>query len=113
MNSVSSIALSAMNVANARMARSAQNVANVNTDAYEAQRQVVREQRNGGVTSTETPTYAPHPTYERGAEEVLGSNTDLVSETVEQLGAAQQLKASIALLKTDQDMMKSVLDIKA
>lgn len=113
MNSVSSIALSAMNVANARMARSAQNVANVNTVGYEAQRPVVQEQRNGGVTSSESPTYAPHPTFERGGEEALGSNTDLVSETVEQLGAAQQFKASLALLRTDQDMMKSLLDIKA
>ena len=102
-----------MTVASARMARSAANVANVNTDGYEAQRQVAREQANGGVSSASTPTYAPHPTYERGAEEVLGSNTDLISETVEQIGAAQQFKAAISLLKTDQEMQKSLLDIKA
>jgi flagellar basal-body rod protein FlgC len=113
MNSVSSIALSSMRFATARLERSAQNVANVNTDGYEAQRAVAREQQNGGVSGTTTPTYAPHPAFERGAEEVLGSNTDLVSETVEQLGAAQQFKASIALLKTDQEMQRSVLDIKA
>lgn len=113
MNSVSSIALSSMTVASARMARSAANVANVNTDGYAAQREVARDQANGGVSSEAAPTYAPHPTFERGAEEVLGSNTDLVSETVEQLGASQQFKAAIALLKTDQEMQKSLLDIKA
>jgi flagellar basal body rod protein FlgG len=113
MNPVSSIALSSMSVASARLARSAHNVANVNTDGYEAERSVVREARNGGVTSSSEPTHAQHPTFERGADEVLGSNTDLISEQVEQLGAVQQFKASIALLKTDQEMTQSVLDLKA
>ncbi|HET6337485.1 MAG TPA: flagellar basal body rod C-terminal domain-containing protein [Polyangiales bacterium] len=113
MNPVSSIALSSMSFASARLTRSAENVANVNTNGFEAQRQVAREALNGGVTSTTEPTYAPAPTFERGAEEVLGSNTDLISETVEQLGAMQQFKASIALLKTDQEMQKSLLDINA
>jgi flagellar basal body rod protein FlgG len=113
MNPVSSIALSSMSVASARLARSAHNVANVNTDGYEAERSVVREAPNGGVTSSSEPTHAAHPTFERGADEVLGSNTDLISEQVEQLGAMQQFKASIALLKTDQEMTQSVLDLKA
>jgi flagellar basal body rod protein FlgC len=113
MNSVSSIALSSMRFASARLERSAQNVANVNTDGYEAQRAVARAQPNGGVSGSTVPTYGPHPSFDSGAGEVLGSNTDIASETVEQLGAAQQFKAAIALLKTDQDMMKSVLDIKA
>ena len=113
MNSVSSIALSGLRFASTRLARSAQNVANVNTNGYEAQREVAREQPNGGVAGTTEPTYAPHPTYDLSGEEVLGSNTDLVSETVEQLGAAQQFKASLALLRTDQELTKSLLDIKA
>ena len=113
MNSVSSIALSSMSVANARLTRSAENVANVNTDGFRAQRTVAREARSGGVTSVAEPTYAPAATFERSAEEVLRSDTDLVSETVEQLGAMQQFKASIALLKTDQEMQKSLLDINA
>src|SRR3569832_2005188 len=99
MSPISSIALSSMSFASARAARSAQNVANVNTDGYEAQREVAREALHGGVTGSTQPTYAPAPTYERGADEVLGSNTDLISETVEQLGALQQFKASVALLK--------------
>lgn len=102
-----------MSVASARLARSAENVANVNTDGFQAQRAVAREALNGGVTSATEPTYAPAATFERSAEEVLGSNTDLVSETVEQLGALQQFKASVALLKTDQEMTQSLLDIKA
>jgi flagellar hook protein FlgE len=37
----------------------------------------------------------------------------VVSETVEQLGAKQQFQASIALLRTDDQMTRSLLDIKA
>lgn len=113
MNSISSVALSSMSVASARLARSAQNVANVNTDGYEAERTVAQEVRGGGVSSTSVLTGAAHETFERRADEVLGSNTDLISEQVEQLGAVQQFKASIALLKTDQELTQSVLDLKA
>ena len=113
MNSVSSIALSAMSHASARLTRSAHNVANVNTDGFEASRTVAREAPNGGVSSAVQPAYASAPSYGRGAEEVLGSSTDLVSETVEQISALHQFKASVALLKTDQEMTKSLLDIRA
>jgi flagellar basal-body rod protein FlgC len=113
MNPVSGIALSGMTVATARLGRSAQNVANINTDGFQAEREVAREQAGGGVTSTHGPTYAPAPLYQRDGREVSGSNTDVISETVEQLGAAQQFKASLALLRTQDEMTKSVLDIKA
>jgi flagellar basal body rod protein FlgC len=109
-NSVSSIALSGLSLATERLARSAQNVANVDTPGYEPQSVVAVSQAGGGVTSAAS---APQPTFERGRDEVLGSGTDMISETAEQLGAAQQFKASIALLKTDQDMMQSLLDLKA
>jgi flagellar basal-body rod protein FlgC len=102
-----------MNLASERLARSAQNVANVNTPGYQAEHVVASPQAGGGVSGTSQPTYSPAPTFERGREEVLGSNTDMISETAEQLGASQQFKASIALLKTDQDMMQSLLDLKA
>ena len=109
MNSVSSIALSAMRVATASLAQSAQNVANVNTPGYEPDSVEAVDQAGGGVTSA---LRAPAPTFDRSQDEVLGSNTDMISETVTQLGASQQFKASIALLKTDQDMTQSLLDLK-
>ena len=113
MNSVSSIALSAMSFASTRLARSAHNVANVNTNGFEASRAVAREVPNGGVAQAVQSTYTASGGFARGAEEVLGSSTDLVSETVEQLSAVHQFKAAIKLLETDQEMMKSVLDIRA
>jgi flagellar basal body rod protein FlgC len=113
MNSVSSVATSMMSLASERLARSAQNVANVNTDGYQAEQVVAHDLPNGGVAGTTSPTRAASPTFERSQGEVLGSNTDLISETVEQLGASQQFKAAVSLLQTDQDMMKSLLDIKA
>ena len=113
MNSVSSIALSAMSYASSRLARSAHNVANVNTEGFQASRVVAREVTNGGVTGTVQPTYTSAGTLSDGGESALGSSTDLISETVDQISAIHQFKASVALLKTDQEMMKSVLDIRA
>jgi flagellar basal body rod protein FlgG len=113
MNSLSSIALSGMSLASARVARSALNVANVNTDGFQAERQVAREQAGGGVTSTSQRTNAPATTYQRDGTLVVGSNTDEITETVEQLGAVQMFKASLALLRTQDEMMRSLLDIKA
>jgi flagellar basal body rod protein FlgB len=99
-----------MSLASKRLAQSAQNVANVSTPGYEPESVVAVDQAGGGVTSA---LGAPAPTFERGRDEVLGSGTDMISETAEQLGASQQFKASIALLKTDQDMTQSLLDLKA
>ena len=113
MNSISSIARSALTFASTRLAQSAHNVANVNTDGFQADRTVGREVKNGGVSATTVPTYGPAPTYERDGEQVVGSNTELVSETVDQIGALHHFQAAIALLKTDQEMTRSLLDIKA
>lgn len=109
MNSVSSIALSSMSHASARLSRSAHNVANVNTAGFEAQRVVASEAPNGGVTSQTQPTYDAAMSY----QDVIGSNTDLISETVEQISSLHQFKAAVALLKTDQEMMSTLLDVKA
>ena len=114
MNSVSSIALSSMTYASQRLARSAHNVANVNTDGFQAKEVVAREVPQGGVTSVTRPTGGAPAVYQGDdGSAVLGSNTDLISETVGQLSAMHQFKASVALLKTDQEMMKSLLDVKA
>jgi flagellar basal body rod protein FlgC len=110
---ISSIALNSLTYASKRLEASARNVANVNTPGYEPERAVAKSAAGGGVTTTLQPQYAPSTAGDLTADEVLGSNTDLISEQVEQIGAAQQFKASISLLKTDQEMTQSLLDIKA
>jgi flagellar hook protein FlgE len=110
---ISSIALNSLSYATKRLETSARNVANVNTSGFQAQRAVAKEAAGGGVQTTLEPTNAPPASYDLTADEVLGSNTDLISEQVEQLGAAQQFKASLSLLQTDQETTQSLLNIKA
>jgi flagellar basal body rod protein FlgC len=110
---ISSIALNSLTYASKRLEASARNTANVNTAGYEPQRAVATQAPGGGVSTTLLPQYAPSTAGELTAGEVLGSGTDLISEQVEQIGAAQQFKAAVSLLKTDQEMTQSLLDIKA
>lgn len=110
---ISSIALNSLTYASKRFEASARNTANVNTAGYEPQRAVATPAPGGGVSTSLQPQYAPSTAGELTAGEVLGSGTDLISEQVEQIGAAQQFKAAVSLLKTDQEMTQSLLDIKA
>jgi flagellar basal body rod protein FlgG len=113
MTRVGDIARSGLSVATARVGRSAHNVANVNTDGFKAERVVSEEAENGGATYTSTPVETPAPTYERDGRQVTGSNTDLVDETVEQIGGANAFKANLAVLKTDEEMQRTLIDMKA
>lgn len=113
MTRVGDIARTGLAAAGARVGRSAHNVANVNTDGFRAERVVTEEVREGGVTYTATPVETPAPTYDRDGREVTGSNTDVAQETVEQIGAANAFKANLAVIETDAEMQKTLIDLKA
>lgn len=113
MTRVGDIARTGLSAATARVGRAAHNVANVNTDGFKGQRVVTEEAPAGGVTYSSVPIETPAPTYDRDGREVTGSNTDVVAETVEQMGAANAFKANLAVLKTDSEMHKTLLDLKA
>ncbi|MDD9943559.1 MAG: hypothetical protein OXU20_21135 [Myxococcales bacterium] len=42
-----------------------------------------------------------------------GSNTDIVAETVERLGAVQAFRANVRTLQAEDELTSSLLDIKA
>ncbi len=113
MTRIGDIARTGLVAAGARVGRAAHNVANVNTDGFKGERVVTEELREGGVTYTAVPTEAPAPTYDRDGREVTGSNTDIVQETVEQMGAANAFKANLAVIETDAEMQKALIDLKA
>lgn len=113
MSSISSIAMSGMMVARERLATSAGNVANVNTDGYQAKRTQATEGQNGAVSSATVPTEAPSYARIQDDAAVIASNTDLISERTEQLGASHAFKANLNVIKTNDEMTRSLLDIKA
>jgi flagellar basal body rod protein FlgC len=113
-SSVSSIACSGLTVATRRLEQSANNVANLETDNFAAQREQASALAPAGVGSAPQPTSAPHPVaIDDGGASHLLSNTDLISETTERLGATQAFRANLAVLRTDDEMTRSLLDIKA
>ncbi len=100
MASISSIGSSGMQAAQLRLDASANNVANMNTPRY--QRQVVDQEaapEGAGVTGA----------VRRSQEEGVA----LEKEAVEQMSATYAFKASLQVVRTQDQMMGSLLDVKA
>ena len=117
MSAIGSISQSGLLYASRCLSTSADNVANMETDGFEAQRELaidkVQGGRPAGVDSVTAPTGTPHAVIQRGDAEVLASNTDLISETAEQMGAVQAFRANLQAFRADEEMTRSLLDIKA
>ncbi len=111
MSRIADIAAGGMAYAAARLSRSAQNVANLNTDGYVPVAPIAQADLGGGV-SMHNPPAQSSPNYTSSGRIDSESGTDLAQETVEQIGALTAFKANIAVLKTDDEMQRAVLDIK-
>jgi flagellar basal body rod protein FlgC len=98
MNAISSTAVSGVQAASARLNVSSHNIANANTPNF--QRQVVHQSQEtaGVVTSV-------------GKSDEIG--VDLATEIVEQQAASYAYKANLRTIRTQEDMMGSLLDVKA
>lgn len=98
MNTISSIASSGMQAASTRLNVSAHNVANADTPNF--QRQVVHQsQETAGVVASV------------GKSEEIG--VDLAAELVEQQAASYAYKANLRTIRTQEELMGSLLDVKA
>ena len=101
MASISSIGSSGLQAAQLRLDASANNVANMNTPGY--RREVVAQEEaaeSAGVRSTVQ--------REQDAKGVA-----LEQEAVEQMSATYAFKANLQTIKTQDEMMGSLLDVKA
>jgi len=76
----------------------ANNVANMNTDGYKPLETIMQESSSGGVNAVTTMS-------------ANADNVDLSTEAVDMITAATGFKASISVLKTDQEMQKSIIDL--
>ena len=99
MTSISSIALSGMQAAQATLDSSAHNVANSNTPAFRRQEVIQSEQKEGGVTTS----------LVRSANEGSALETDLVA----QLQAKNAFLANLAVFKTHDKLSGALLDKNA
>lgn len=98
MNTISSIAVSGAHAASTRLDVAAHNVANAQTPGF--QRQVVHQSQEtaGVVTSV-------------GKADEVGE--DLAADLVEQMAASYNYKANLKTIQTQDQMMGSLLDLKA
>jgi flagellar hook protein FlgE len=99
MNSISSIAMSGMNAASARLGVAAHNVANAVTPAFRRQ-QVLQSTQPGGGVATQV-TQAPAP------------GSDLAADMVDQKVALYSFKANLRTLQVEHEMLGSLIDLKA
>jgi flagellar hook protein FlgE len=99
MNALTSIAQSGLQAAQTRLGASANNVANGQTEGFKRQTVQATAQPQGGVVVT----------LSRAATE----GSDLTQDVVDQLSAKQSFAANLAVLKTADQMMGSLLDTRA
>ncbi len=98
MNTISSIALSGVHAASTRMDVAAHNIANAQTPGV--QRQVVHQSQEteGVITSV-------------GKSDEVGA--DLAADLVEEMQSSYSYKANLRTIQTQEQMVGSILDIKA
>jgi flagellar hook protein FlgE len=101
-----SIGLSGLRTSALGVAVTAQNVANVNTPAYRALQVDAQEQPGGGVRAAG---------LSRSAEPAVpgGSNVDLASEAVALTTQSGAYRASLAVVKTQDELLGTALDLRA
>ena len=98
MNTIST-ALSGMNAASLELATSAHNIANTQTPGF--RRQSVARQANEGAGVSAAVTQAAEP------------GESLAEDIVTQMSASYAFKANLKVLKTQDEVLGSLLDIKA
>lgn len=64
------------------------------------------------ITPAYIPEYAPDESFANQSGIVAAPNVDLASERINQISAAAAYKANVAALRTEDEMVKSLLDAK-
>ena len=130
-SSAMNIAVSGLQASGKRMAVSANNVANMNSTLTSKNGQTVKEPfiaqqvnqtslASGGVKATTRPVDPPYVEVYDADDAAAGENgvtkypnVNLEEEVVNQITASYDYKANLKVIKRADEMMKSLLDIKA
>jgi flagellar hook protein FlgE len=115
MISAVSSAVSALNAIETKMAVLSNNVANSQTNGFKKSRADLKEGENGAVEVDITRVNTPGPIVEAeengGVVEMEMSNVDLAEELPQTLIAKTGYSANLKMLKTQDEMLGSLLDI--
>ncbi len=110
-------ALSGMQAFSTKIAKSANNIANMNTDGFKKDRVLLSAQASQGVTATVEQVDEPGAMVaapgDQGEAVTELSNVDLVEEIPDMLVSGHGYAANLKSLRVADEMMQSVLDIKA
>lgn len=99
MNAVSSIARSGMTAAIQQLDSASHNIANTETPKFQRETVSQRELPNGGVATTIKRT------------ESVGNDT--AQDIVQQMSSTYSFKANLHTIRTEQDMMGTLLNLRA
>jgi flagellar basal-body rod protein FlgC len=109
-------ALSGLTAFSRQIEVTAHNVANVNTDGFKKSHTEFVSVETGGVLPVVRKDDSPGPTVLRdsgyGPTHLELSNVDLGEETINQIIGQRGFEASLQTIKTADDMLGSILDIK-
>ncbi len=107
--------LSAVNAFDKKMQVTANNIANVNTNEFKKSRADLSEGENGGVkvdiSQVETPGYPTEELIGDDLVETQTSNVDLAEEFGESIVTQNAYNANLKVVKTQEEMLGSLLDI--
>lgn len=107
--------LTALNAFKKKMDVTANNVANVLTDEFKKSRVTLSENQSGGVSATvdqvDTPGILKDSIREDRIVQVESSNVDLAEELTEMIPTKSAYGANLKALRTQNDMLGSLLDI--
>jgi len=110
-------ALSGLYAAGTKLRANADNIANLNTEGFQRTRVLQADIASGGVRSVaEKVTIPGHARYEEtnnGHELIEMSNVDLANEMPDMTLNATMFKASLKTIQTTDEMLGSLLQIKA
>lgn len=108
-----SASLAALFAFGKKLSNTAHNVANVNTDGYKKWVATITEDGQGlpEVTLLRSDSPGPLIVEEDGVRE--GSNVDLTEEMPQMMIAQRGYEANIKALKTQTDVLESIIDILA
>ena len=117
---VSTVALSGFNASEARLSAAANNIANANTPAYRAQAVAQSTNKDGSVSTQFVAQNPPPPptTTTNSAQNVSqspqqGNDVDIATDLVNANFATYSAQADLKVLKTQDQLNKSLIDIQA
>jgi flagellar hook protein FlgE len=114
---ISGVSLSGLRSFSQKLSSSANNTANVNTDGYKKTRVTMENVAPEGVKAKTEKINTPGPlAYEqtpKGEELIEKSNVELTEEIPNAMMAKRSYEANVKMIKIEDEMLGSLLDIKS